>query len=94
MSTSGAPKQGTTGGSAQAEGYSVAPPAEQGGPAVTTRATEAGAPTVKPGALDPDAYYAGKYMGYGDVGAGQDADEAAKDTEKGDPIFEPPTATR
>jgi len=83
MSTSGAPKKGTTGSSAQAEGY-VAPPPEKGGPAVTTRARERGAPALKPGSLDTDKLYVEKGMGYGGG-----LDEAAKDTEDTDPTFKP-----
>lgn len=88
MSTSGAPKKGTTGGSAAAEGY-VAPPPEEGGLAVQTRAQERGAPALRPGALNTDAYYQEKDMGFGDVGVGQKQDKAAKDTEKTDPTFKP-----
>jgi hypothetical protein len=88
MSTSGAPKQGVTKGSAVAEGY-VAPPPEEGGPAVQTRAQQRGAPAPKPGALNPDAYYQEKDAGYGDVGVGQEKDAAQKDTEEEDPSFKP-----
>ena len=69
--------------SAEEQAY-VAPPAEEGGPAVTTRAQERGGPALKPGALNPDNYYAER-----DVGARQEKDEAQKDTEKTDPTFEP-----
>lgn len=73
---------------AEEEAY-VSPPVEEGGPTVTTRARDAGKPALKPGALNPDAYYQEKDEGYGDVGVRQEADETSKDTEKKDPTFEP-----
>jgi hypothetical protein len=65
----------------------VAPPPEEGGPAVTTRAAEAGRPALAPGALNPDLAYAEADQGFGDVGVDQEPDAAAKDTTKEDPTY-------